>query len=361
LPIYLLERRHHDEHLAHTASLFTIHNIEYQGRYSTSVLNDVLGLDVSYFNSGMLEFYGDVNLMKGAIEAADHVTTVSPTYANELHIPFYAHGLSDVISTKGSSVTGILNGIDLDLYNPATDPNLSDHYTVDTLHEGKANCKTALQGSLGLTIDKNIPIIACISRLAEHKGFALVLSGIHQIMEQHVQFVILGTGEYRYEEGFRQAEQMYEGRLSAKLSYSNTLSRLIYAGADLFLMPSLSEPCGLSQMIAMRYGTLPIVRETGGLRDTVFPYNKETGEGRGFSFSNINRDDMLWVIREALDLYTENPDAWLTLQKAGMTANFSWEDSARTYESIYQEIAPSLSHKTGKKRAKAPKKAKRFS
>lgn len=359
LPIYLRERRNYVEQLRHTATLFTIHNIEYQGRYSTSVLHDVLGLDISYFNSGMLEYYGDINLMKGAIETADHVTTVSPSYADELHIPFYAHGLSDVIASRAGSVTGILNGIDLDLYNPATDPILSDHYTKDSLDVGKANCKKALQGALGLTIDPNVPIIACISRLAEHKGFALVLPAIGQIMEQDAQFVVLGTGEHRFEEGFRHAEQYYGGRFSAKLAYSGTLATLIYAGADLFLMPSISEPCGLSQMIAMRYGTLPIVRETGGLRDTVFPYRPETGEGRGFTFANINRDDMVWVLREAVSLYHDNPTAWRTLQLSAMSADFSWNASAQTYTEIYQNIIRNPSLKTGKKRAKAPAKKKK--
>lgn len=338
VPVYLLEEKYRIPQLASTKTVFTIHNIEYQGRYGDQVLQDVIGLDKSYFNEGMLAYFGDVNLMKGAILASNFVTTVSPTYAQELRTPFYAHGLDGVINQQSGKLEGILNGIDTALYNPKTMPGLAANFDLKTLDTGKAKCKQALQRAVGLAEDPDVPLIACVSRLVGHKGFSLVTDALHQIMEQNVQMVVLGTGDWQYEEAFRNAQAQYPGRFSAQLTYSGPLSNAIYAGADLFLMPSVSEPCGLSQMIAMRFGTVPIVRETGGLKDTVLPYNKFTGEGRGFTFANINAGDMLWVIREAVDLYHTDKKAWRALQTADMTADFTWSHSAQQYISIYQRI-----------------------
>ena len=338
VPVYLLEEKYRIPQLANTRTVFTIHNIEYQGRYGDQVLQDVIGLDKSYFNEGMLAYFGDVNLMKGAILAANFVTTVSPTYAQELRTPFYAHGLDGVINQQSGKLEGILNGIDTALYDPKTMPGLAANFDLKTLDKGKAKCKQALQKAVGLAEDPDVPLIACVSRLVGHKGFSLVTDALHQIMEQNVQMVVLGTGDWQYEEAFRNAQAQYPGRFSAQLTYSGPLSNAIYAGADLFLMPSISEPCGLSQMIAMRFGTVPIVRETGGLKDTVLPYNKFTGEGRGFTFANINAGDMLWVIREAVDLYHTDKKAWRGLQSAGMTADFTWTHSAQQYISIYERI-----------------------
>ena len=280
VPVYLLEDKYRIPQLGNAKSVFTIHNIEYQGRYGDQVLEDVIGLGRNYFNEGMLAFHGDVNLMKGAIMATAK--------------------------------------------NPA---------------KGKTACKLALQKAVGLREDESAPIIACVSRLVGHKGFSLVTDVLHQIMEMNVQMVVLGTGDWQYEEAFRNAQRQYPGRFSAQITYSAPLSDMIYAGADIFLMPSISEPCGLSQMIAMRFGTVPVVRETGGLKDTVLPYNKFEGTGRGFTFSDINAGDMLWVIREAVDLYHNNKEAWRGLQKEGMTADFSWDHSAQEYIDIYQRIS----------------------
>ncbi len=338
VPVYLLEERYRIPQLASTKTVFTIHNIEYQGRYGESVLGDVIGLNRSYFNEGMLSFYNDVNLMKGAIMASTFVTTVSPTYAKELTTPFYAHGLDGVIRQQSNKVEGILNGLDVDFYNPETNPGLEKNFSVETLDEGKAACKKALQEAVGLQVDPKVPIIGCVSRLAGHKGFSLVSDTLQQIMAMDVQMVVLGTGEWQFEEAFRHAQAQYPGRFSAQLTYSAPLSNMIYAGADMFLMPSISEPCGLSQMIAMRFGTVPIVRETGGLKDTVTPYNRYTGEGRGFTFANVNSADMLWVIREAVELYYGDKKAWKKLQTAGMTADFSWDASAKKYSEIYERI-----------------------
>lgn len=338
VPVYLLEERYRIPQLGNTKTVFTIHNIEYQGRYSDQVLQDVIGLDRSYFNEGMLAYFGDVNLMKGAILSSTFVTTVSPTYAQELRTPFYGRGLDGVVNQQQEKIEGILNGIDMDLYDPATHPGLAANFSAKSLVKGKAECKLALQQAVGLQESADTPIIACVSRLVGHKGFSLVTDVLHEIMGMDVQMVVLGTGDWQYEEAFRHAQSQYPGRFAAQITYSAPLSDMIYAGADLFLMPSISEPCGLSQMIAMRFGTVPVVRETGGLKDTVVPYNKFTGEGRGFTFTDINAGDMLWVLREAVELYHSNTKAWRALQKEGMTADFSWTNSARQYLDIYQRI-----------------------
>ena len=338
VPVYLLEEKYRIPQLGNAKTVFTIHNIEYQGRYGDQVLQDVIGLDKSYFNEGMLAYHRDVNLMKGAIMASNFVTTVSPTYAQELRTPFYAHGLDGVINQQSFKLEGILNGIDTALYDPATHTGLAANFTAKAPVKGKAACKQALQQAVGLQERPDVPIIACISRLVGHKGFSLVTDALQDIMGMDVQMVVLGTGDWQYEEAFRHAQGQYPGRFAAQITYSAPLSIMIYAGADLFLMPSISEPCGLSQMIAMRFGTIPVVRETGGLKDTVTPYNKFEGTGRGFTFANISAGDMTWVLREAVDLYYNNKKAWRGLQKESMTADFSWAHSAQQYLDIYQRI-----------------------
>ncbi len=334
VPIYLLDERQRVPELMGTRSVYTIHNIEYQGRYGRDLLEDLFGLPGSYFHERMLSYYGDVNLMKGAIYAADYVTTVSPTYANELRYPFYAHGLDGVIADNAHKLRGILNGIDDARYDPGHDQGLSKTFTARQM-AGKKVCKATLQQMAGLTEDADAPVIACVSRLVSHKGFDLVTEAIDEIMSTGAQMVVLGTGEWRYEEAFRNAAWRYPGRFSAQIMYSDAFSTAIYSGADLFLMPSVAEPCGLSQMIAMRYGTLPIVRETGGLKDSVRPWNQFTGEGTGFTFTNIDKGDMMWVVRQAVELYHSDPKAWKTLQKNAMTTDFSWARSAGDYEEVY--------------------------
>ena len=314
--------------------MFTIHNIEYQGRYGSQTLKDLFGLNAGYLNPHMLEYHGDVNLMKGAIYASDYVTTVSPTYADELQYSFYAHGLEGVITDNRHKLRGILNGIDTELYDPWRDKGLTKFFSYKQM-AGKKNCKAALQQMSGLRESPDTPIVACVSRLVRHKGFDLVTAAIHDIMGMDVQMIVLGTGDWNYEEAFRQAQNQYPGRFAAHMMYSPNLSTAIYGGADIFLMPSISEPCGLSQMIAMRYGTIPLVRETGGLKDSVIPYNKFTGEGTGFSFANINVQEMTGVLYEAVSLYHNDKKAWKGLQKNAMTADFSWDRSARAYEEIY--------------------------
>ncbi len=334
VPIYLLEERHRIPQLSGTRSVFTIHNIEYQGRYGSDILQDVFGLNSGYLTEDMLAYHGDINLMKGAIYAADYVTTVSPTYAEELQYDFYAHGLAGVVGANRHKLRGILNGIDTEVYDPWRDRGLTKFFSARQM-AGKKSCKAALQRSAGLTEAPDTPIIACVSRLVKHKGFELVTAALHDIMSMDVQMIVLGTGDWNFEEAFRQAQAQYPGRFAAHLMYSPALSTAIYGGADLFLMPSISEPCGLSQMIAMRYGTIPLVRETGGLRDSVVPYNRFTGEGTGFSFHDVNAGDMTHVLREAVDLYHGDKKAWKALQKNAMTADFSWNKSAGAYLEIY--------------------------
>ena len=280
---------------------------------------------------------GDVNLMKGAMLMADAVTTVSPTYAAQLHDPAYAEGLESVVDAIGWKMHGVVNGIDTVTYDPAADPALPAHYTAAD-PAGKAVCKASLQAALGLAQEPDTPLIAMVTRLVGHKGLDLVQQAMYGIMAAGCQFVVLGTGDRGYEDFFRWKAGQYPGRLSAQILYAEDLSRRVYAAADLFLMPSRSEPCGLSQMIAMRYGAVPIVRETGGLKDTVHAYEAWNGAGNGFSFTNYNAGDMCYVIGEAVDLYHQKPEAYKALRKRGMAEDFSWARSAKKYREIYDSI-----------------------
>lgn len=317
--------------------VFTIHNIEYQGRYSRDLLGDVFGLPDHIFTGGTMEFMGGLNLMKAAIELSDAVTTVSPTYARELRYAFYAHGLEGVIVNSEHKMYGILNGIDMEVFNPATDANLFENFDADS-YEKKATNKQKLQKLLGLTPKKDVPLIGMVTRLVPHKGLDLVAASLDAMMDLDVQVAVIGRGDWHFEQLFRNAEEVYRGRFSAQIMYNPSLAMKAYAGADIFLMPSLSEPCGLSQMIAMRYGAVPVTRETGGLQDTVTPYLADTGEGRGFTFANYNADDMMYVLRQAAELYRGNPKAWRTLAEADMRQDFSWTQSAGKYLAMYRDI-----------------------
>ena len=279
----------------------------------------------------------DVNLMKGAILCADAVNAVSPTYANELKMSYFAHRLENIMRRCEYKLSGVLNGIDMKLYDPATDQRITTNYSVDDL-AGKDADKAELQRMMGLREEPHVPIVAIVSRLVSHKGLDLICEVLHDMMELPMQLVILGKGDRKYEEFFHWAAQQYHGRMAVRLDYNEALSMAIYAGADLFLMPSKSEPCGLSQMIAMRYGTVPIVRETGGLKDTVQPYEAWRDAGNGFTFANYSSSDMLHVIREAVYLYKDYPDAFSRLRKRAMKCDFSWARSAKEYLRIYANV-----------------------
>ena len=316
-------------------TVFTIHNLKYQGIYSIKAVADFFSVDWEYFSNDKLEFHGSANLMKAGIVYSDAVTTVSPTYAEEIKTPLGGEGLDGLLFARGNSLTGILNGIDYSEYNPEFDRYIEEKYSVSDCIEGKRKNKMALQARLGLPVDGDKPMIGLVSRLVEQKGIDLIADAMNELMGFDIQLVILGTGEDRYENMFRYFAWTNSQKVSANITFSNELAHQIYAASDLFLMPSLFEPCGLGQIIAMSYGAIPIVRETGGLKDTVIPYNEFTGEGNGFSFAAANARDMLYTLRRALHFHSEK-DIWHELIKNAMRQNFSWEKSAKMYESIYQ-------------------------
>ena len=330
--LYLKTEYCHYVDYQHVKALFTIHNIEYQGKYSLDILQDVFGISPSYVN--YLEYDGAINLMKGAIELSDAFSTVSPTYATEIKHPYFAHGLDSIIRRNEHKLYGILNGIDTDYYNPATDTALFANYSVDDV-AGKAVCKAELQKLLGLPVKPDTPIVAMISRLVAHKGLDLVEHVMEQALQhQDMQLVVLGTGEWEYEQYFVYLANNYPDKVAAVIAFNADLSRKIYSGADLFLMPSKSEPCGLSQMIASRYATVPVVRETGGLKDSITPYG---AGGNGFTFANYNAHDMLYVLTDALKVY-RNKDEWRALMQRAATTDFSWDKSAKEYENLYSIV-----------------------
>lgn len=319
------------EEYQHIKALFTIHNIEYQGWYSMSILEELFG--ISYDFKHLVEFNGGINLMKGAIECCERFSTVSPTYANEIKDPYYAHGLHEIVRRNEFKLTGILNGIDPDYYNPATDKSLPANYSaVDTAN--KAVCKAELQRLLNLPVKPETPIVAMITRLVSHKGLDLVTAVIEEFLQRDVQFVLLGTGDGYYEGFFRNLAYHYPSKVASAITFNADLSRKIYGGADIFLMPSKSEPCGLSQMIASRYGTVALVRETGGLRDSILAYG---AGGNGFTFANYNAHDMLYVLNEAVNLY-HNKEEWSKLVHKAATTDFTWGASAKCYDALYSDM-----------------------
>ena len=337
VPIYLKDDGVREDRFRSIKTTLTIHNIEYQGRFGMQTLGDLFGLDHGWAEDGTIIMDRDVNLMKGAILCADAVNAVSPTYANELKMSYFAHRLENIMRRCEYKLSGVLNGIDMKLYDPATDQRITTNYSVDDL-AGKDADKAELQRMMGLREEPHVPIVAIVSRLVSHKGLDLICEVLHDMMELPMQMVILGKGDRKYEEFFHWAAQQYHGRMAVRLDYNEALSMAIYAGADLFLMPSKSEPCGLSQMIAMRYGTVPIVRETGGLKDTVQPYEAWRDAGNGFTFANYSSSDMLHVIREAVYLYKDYPDAFSRLRKRAMKCDFSWARSAKEYLRIYANV-----------------------
>ncbi len=316
-----------------TKTVFTIHNVEYQGWADTSFFDNTLGLPEDY--RGKLTFDGAINVMKGAIEVADIVTTVSKTYAEELRYPYYAHRLDGVL--RGAWLWGITNGIDTTVYDPETDAALATNYSAQKML-GKWDNKRALREELGLRTDTDAPILAMVTRLAGHKGIDLLCFIANRLMEREVQLVVVGTGEKQYEYALSAYARQYPGRVAVRLCFDPKLASRVYAGADMYLMPSKSEPCGLSQLIAMRYGTVPVVASTGGLRDTVPPYNGETREGRGFTFQSYNADDFLGAIDRAVGLYYNDRDRWNELAKHDMECDFSWQVPAAEYMQLYTEL-----------------------
>ena len=337
VPVYRQDLAGRWDALSGIRTVFTIHNIEYQGKFGPETVDDLFGLHRGWYEGGTLQMDGCLNLMKGAMLCADAVTTVSPTYARQLHLSAYAEGMESVVQRCGEKFSGIVNGIDFSVFDPATDPVLPAHYSVKN-SRGKASCKKALQEELGLQVQSDVPLISVVSRLVGHKGIDLICESLDTIMQTGCQLVVQGSGEKQYEYFFRYAENRYKGRLCAYIGYNEDLAHRIYAGSDLFLMPSRSEPCGLSQMIAMRYGAVPIVRQTGGLADTVRSCQAGQEDGNGFVFADYSAFDMQYVISQAVDLYRSDLHGFRRVQKRGMTDDFSWNVSAGAYERLYENI-----------------------
>ena len=326
----------------HVKTVFSIHNVAFQGQFSDTVMEDILG--VAHIPAAATQLRCDacsINYMLGALHYADAITTVSPTYANEIQTPEFGEGLDGVLRERSYALQGILNGIDVAGFDPATDKRIAANYTVDD-RSGKAVCKAKLQEELGLEVRDDRPLMVMVTRLTRQKGMDLVMYALDRILSGGVQVAVLGTGDRDYEDGLRYFQDKYPGTMAARIEFDPALSQRMYAAADMFLMPSKFEPCGLSQIIAMRYGTLPIVRETGGLKDTVIPYNEFTGEGTGFSFSNFNGDEMGDAVFRAARLFWDNRDAWNQLVTQAMSQDFSWTRSADKYLDLYFFMHPEI-------------------
>ncbi|MGN0998588.1 MAG: glycogen synthase [Faecousia sp.] len=335
VPVYL--KTMYWDKFPHTRCMFTIHNIEYQGWANASFFDEVLGLP--WHCRGYLDMNNSVNMMKGAIEMADLVTTVSETYSRELMYPYYAHGLDNIISGAAWKLTGITNGIDTNTFNPETDPALPAHYNADTFVEGKAQVKAALQEEVGLPVKPDVPLMVMVTRLAGHKGLDLLCYIARKLLwEEDCQLLILGTGEPQYETFFRDLAAEYPDQVAAKITFNLGLAARIYAGGDIYLMPSKSEPCGLSQMNAMRYGTVPVVHATGGLKDTVPPCDANGEGGLGFTFQSYNGDDFMASVKTCLNLYNHNREGFRALQHREMCQDFSWNKPAARYMELFHQM-----------------------
>ena len=336
IPVYL-KATYHTTPLKHTRCMYTIHNIEYQGWANASFFDDVLGLPWEYRST--LDMNNSVNVMKGAIETADLVTTVSETYARELMYPYYAHGLDGILARNAWKLTGITNGIDTKVFNPETDRNLPAKYSAAKIHPGKTQCKTALQKELGLPVNPDTPMMIMITRLAGHKGLDLLCYIARRLMwEENAQLVLIGTGEAQYETFFRELEEQFPEQVSAQITFNVGLAARVYAAGDIYLMPSKSEPCGLSQMNAMRYGTVPVVHATGGLKDTVPPCDEAGHTGLGFTFQSYNADDFYGAIKRCLNLYENDRAGFEALRKRDMEQDFGWDKPAEKYMDAFRKM-----------------------
>ncbi len=333
--IYLKRKYRYFEEYSNMKAVYTIHNIEYQGIYGFEILSDVFCLDS--WDRYIVEYDGCINLTKGAIVCCDKLTTVSPNYANEIQTEYYSSGLHYIIGMNRDKTTGIINGIDYDYYNPETDAEIRRHFSIDNQTQ-KAEDKLDIQRIFGLPERRDVPVVAMISRLASHKGFDLVKRILEEaVTSLDMQFVLLGTGDIDYEDYFSYLSRKYPEKVGVMLAFDKSLAKKIYAGADIFLMPSKSEPCGLAQMIASRYGTVPVVRETGGLYDTIKPYNTEDKTGNGITFKTYNAHDMYDAVRRAVELYS-NKRQWKALRTNAMSADFSWSASAKKYLEMYDSL-----------------------
>ena len=335
IPVYLKERFQGNEFFHGIKTIMTIHNLKFQGKWDVKTVKEITGLPDYFFTPDKLECNKDANLLKGGIVYADAITTVSDTYAEEIKTEFYGEGLDGLLRARSGDLRGIVNGIDYDEFDPEKDPLLPYRYNAANFRKEKIKNKRELQKELGLEQDDKRFMIGIVSRLTDQKGLDLVSYMMDEMCQDSIQLVVLGTGEERYENMFRHYDWKYGGKVSANIYYSEEMSHKIYAACDAFLMPSLFEPCGLSQLMALRYGTVPIVRETGGLKDTVMPYNEYESTGDGFSFTNYNAHEMLGAIRYAERIYYDRKREWNKIVDRGMAADFSWHVSARKYQEMY--------------------------
>ena len=335
IPVYLKERFQGSDFYRGIKSVMTIHNLKFQGVWDIKTVKSITGLSDYFFTPDKLEANKDANYLKGGLVYADAITTVSNTYAEEIKTPFYGEGLDGLMQARSNSLRGIVNGIDYAEYNPETDAMIAMNYNAKTFRKEKVKNKTALQEELGLEVNPKAMMLGVVSRLTDQKGFDLIAYMMDELCQDAIQLVVLGTGEEKYENMFRHFAWKYDKKVSANIYYSEAMSHKIYAAADAFLMPSLFEPCGLSQLMSLRYGTLPIVRETGGLKDTVQPYNEFEGTGTGFSFTNYNAHEMLATVRNAERVYYDNKREWNKMVDRAMAADFSWSHSAKQYEEMY--------------------------
>ena len=317
-------------------TVYTIHNLQYQGIFSKDVLGDAFDLPYNYYYNGDVEYYGSINFMKAGIVFSDVVTTVSKTYVQEIQTKFYGEGLDGLLKANAYKVEGILNGIDYDLNDPATDNSIFVNFDVNSIDK-KVQNKIKLQKMLGLEVNPDIPLVGIVSRLTSQKGLDLINYMMPEIMRENLQMVVLGTGEHQYQSMFNYYNSNFSHKLSARITFDSAFAQQIYAACDIFLMPSLFEPCGIGQMLAMRYGAIPIVRETGGLKDTVIPYNKYTGEGNGFSFANYNAHEMFFTLQRAIRLY-QDKKVWNKLITNAMNTDNSWKKSAQDYIRIFNGL-----------------------
>ena len=327
-----------DQRYQQIKHMYTIHNLAFQGNFPADVLTDCLGIDRRYFDDGSMRFHNGISFMKTGIIFSDKITTVSPSYSQEILTAQYGEQMDEVLRFRQSDLYGIVNGIDTKMWDPMTDPAVPAHYNAETVLEGKRANKAAVQKELGLRVADDVMMIGIVSRLTWQKGVYLIIEKMADIMGLDVQFVVLGTGETHIENQFKMMEDKYRRRAVYYCGYNDELAHRIYAGCDLFLMPSLFEPCGIGQLIAMHYGSLPLVRETGGLRDTVHPYNQYTKEGNGFSFTAFNSHDMLYTLRCAADAYYLNRADWDQLVQQAMGTDVSWNLSADQYTKLYNEM-----------------------
>ncbi|GCD09775.1 glycogen synthase GlgA [Clostridium tagluense] len=336
LPALLKDSYSDDEMYSEIKSVFTIHNLKYQGVFPKEILDELLNLDEGYFSDDALKFYDAISFMKGGIVFADAVTTVSETYAGEIQTPFYGEGLDGLLRSKSEKLYGIVNGIDYELYNPKVDKKIFYNFDSDSIKQ-KVKNKLKLQNQLSFTVNENIPLVGIVTRLVKQKGLDLIVAKLQELLSLPIQIVLLGNGDGYYEDIFQYYASIYPSRISTNIVFDEVLAQKIYAASDIFLMPSLFEPCGIGQLIALKYGSIPIVRETGGLKDTIIPYNKYTGTGNGFSFENYSSDELMDTITSALNLYNDK-DSWNKLVKNAMISNNSWENSAKNYMDLYSNL-----------------------